>query len=103
MANPLDQLKIDLNEGKRVFRPIHESWADWMLECVPPIRQSGWNFMNCEPLTHNDEGEGIYFTCIYRDKIYYGCYCTLTEWDNRTLNSIPFSEDRSLETMKFGD
>ena len=103
MNNPLDRLKIDFQNGDRKFRPIHESWAEWMLECVPPIRQAGWSFMNSEPWTHNEEGKGIYFTSLYVIDTHYGCYCTLAEWDERKLGLIGFSDDNSLMEYKFGE
>lgn len=74
-----------MNGLDRNWYEISEDHATWMLECVPPIRQSGWNFMNCEEYTHTQGGEGVYFTSRYHDGKHYMTYATVKEWDDRLL------------------
>jgi hypothetical protein len=88
-----DLLIADYRAGDQKFRQIDEEYANWMLECLPPARQEGWNFVNSEPYTHNAEGRGVFFASMRQAGKHYGILCTLAQWDKRELFRLPFVDD----------
>ena len=80
------ELQADLRKNERVWREIDEELWEWMLGCVPPIRQRGNCFMNSEPYTHLPDGRAVYFTSICHDEKFFAVYATTSEWDSGLLH-----------------
>ncbi len=90
-----EKLKADYHAGARVLRLVDEETYNWMLECVPPTRQDGYNYVNSEPYIHNNAGEAVYFCCLFHDGRKWAVYGTLREYDNAGLLRLKLETELS--------
>jgi hypothetical protein len=80
---PTPTVVEDFYQNNSQWREIPLEVYDWGLGCVPPIRLNGSYFLNSEPYTHLDSGEGVYFGFKEESGKYYVRLLTLKQYDLR--------------------
>jgi hypothetical protein len=80
---PFPTVTDDFNRNDCQWRDISQEAYDWFLNCVPPLRFNGNYFLNSEPCTHLDSGEGVYSGCKEESGKYYARFLTLKQHDRR--------------------
>jgi hypothetical protein len=53
---------------------------------LPPLRQDGERFLNSEPYTHLNTGEGVYLACKMENNRFYKRRMTIKQYDQQKFS-----------------
>tara|TARA_R110000772_G_scaffold46279_3_gene105686 strand:+ start:71 stop:589 length:519 start_codon:yes stop_codon:yes gene_type:complete len=86
--NNVERWKAGLKHAKTQGYPKTEMCEEayWhFLECLPPLRMSGGQFVCSEPETHNSQGYAVYLCGAKEGKKYFAKYGTLKQFDSNQI------------------